>query len=82
MYRGPFFTMGNPERTQSGRKGRGWRNDLLFVSPSFLKRAKFYNGARAGVSMKPVLGGAACWLAVAFREVVKLSLLFRKPMAW
>ena len=30
-----------------GRKGRGWRNDLLLVSPitSFPKRAKFYNGA-------------------------------------
>jgi hypothetical protein len=28
-----------------GRKGRGWRNDLLLVSPSFLERAKFYNGA-------------------------------------
>ena len=32
--------------------------------------------------MEPVLGSAACWLAVTFRKMIKLSLLFRRPMIW
>ena len=81
MYRGPFLqwkTLKDYNYNQVEKAARG--EMICFLSQQVFSSEPSFITERA--SMKPVLGSAACWLVVDLRRMIKLSLLFRRPMVW